>query len=86
MGRIKTKPMRMADALRRLLVRQPPSVTAHESIRLEGLPHISQIVGRLFEELFKLIFTKLYDELESGRDTKRHLVFKNYGDTETEAS
>jgi predicted glycosyltransferase len=42
-------PMRMADALRRLLVRQPPSVTAHESIRLEGLPHISQIVGRLFD-------------------------------------
>ena len=42
-------PMRLADALRRLLVRQPPSVTAHESIRLEGLPHISQIVGRLFD-------------------------------------
>lgn len=38
----------------------------------------------VFEELFKLIFTKLFDELESGRDTKRHLVFKNYGDTETE--
>jgi len=38
----------------------------------------------VFEELFKLIFTKLYDELESGRDRKRHLVFKNYGDTETE--
>lgn len=38
----------------------------------------------VFEELFKLIFTKLYDELESGRDTRRHLVFKNYGDTETE--
>lgn len=38
----------------------------------------------VFEELFKLIFTKLYDELESGRDKKRHLVFKNYGDTETE--
>ncbi|HOW74393.1 MAG TPA: type I restriction enzyme HsdR N-terminal domain-containing protein [Candidatus Competibacteraceae bacterium] len=38
----------------------------------------------VFEELFKLIFTKLYDELESGRDSKRHLVFKNYGDTETE--
>jgi hypothetical protein len=38
----------------------------------------------VFEELFKLIFTKLYDEIESGRDTKRHLVFKNYGDTETE--
>jgi type I restriction enzyme M protein len=38
----------------------------------------------VFEELFKLIFTKLYDELESGRDKKRHLVFRNYGETETE--
>lgn len=38
----------------------------------------------VFEEVFKLIFTKLYDELESGRDKKRTLVFKNYGDTETE--
>lgn len=38
----------------------------------------------VFEELFKLIFTKLYDEMESGRDKKRYLVFKNYGDTETE--
>ena len=38
----------------------------------------------VFEELFKLIFTKLYDELEGGRDRERHLVFKNYGDTETE--
>ena len=38
----------------------------------------------VFEELFKLIFTKLYDEMESGRDKKRTLVFKNYGDTETD--
>lgn len=38
----------------------------------------------VFEELFKLIFTKLYDEMESGCDKKRHLIFKNYGDTETE--
>lgn len=38
----------------------------------------------VFEELFKLIFTKLYDESESGRDKKRHLIFKNYGDTESE--
>lgn len=38
----------------------------------------------VFEELFKLIFTKLYDEMEGGRDKKRHLVFKNYGHTETE--
>jgi len=32
----------------------------------------------VFEEMFKLIFTKLYDEMEGGRDKKRHLVFKNY--------
>jgi type I restriction enzyme M protein len=38
----------------------------------------------VFEELFKLIFTKLHDEMEGGRDRKRHLVFNNYGDTETE--
>ncbi len=38
----------------------------------------------VFEELFKLIFTKLYDEMESGRNASRHLDFKNYGDTETE--
>ena len=38
----------------------------------------------VFEELFKLIFTKLYDEMESGRDHKRFLEFRNYGDTETE--
>jgi type I restriction enzyme M protein len=38
----------------------------------------------VFEEMFKLIFTKLYDELEGGRDEKRHLVFKNYGETDTE--
>ncbi|MBD3328124.1 N-6 DNA methylase, partial [Candidatus Peregrinibacteria bacterium] len=38
----------------------------------------------VFEELFKLIFTKLYDELESGRTQSRPLEFRNYGDTETE--
>jgi len=38
----------------------------------------------VFEELFKLVFTKLFDEMEGGRDKTRHLVFKNYGDTETE--
>ena len=38
----------------------------------------------VFEELFKLIFTKLFDEMEGGRDKKRHLIFKNYGETETE--
>ncbi|MCF8299395.1 MAG: N-6 DNA methylase [Saprospiraceae bacterium] len=38
----------------------------------------------VFEEMFKLIFTKLYDELESGRNKSRHLEFRNYGDTESE--
>ena len=38
----------------------------------------------VFEELFKLVFTKLFDEMESGRTETRHLAFRNYGDTETE--
>ena len=38
----------------------------------------------VFEELFKLIFTKLFDEMESGRNRTRHLTFRNYGDTDTE--
>lgn len=38
----------------------------------------------VFEELFKLVFTKLYDEMESGRNKKRNLEFRNYGDTEYE--
>ena len=36
------------------------------------------------KKFFKLIFTKLYDEMESGRNQARHLEFRNYGDTETE--
>lgn len=38
----------------------------------------------VFEELFKLIFTKLYDEWLGGRDRKLHLQFRNSGDTEAE--
>ncbi len=38
----------------------------------------------VFEEVFKLIFTKLFDELQSGRNRSRFLEFRNYGDTETE--
>jgi type I restriction enzyme M protein len=38
----------------------------------------------VFEECFKLIFTKLYDELESTRDKTRNLQFRNTGQTETE--
>jgi type I restriction enzyme M protein len=38
----------------------------------------------VFEELFKLIYTKLYDEMESGRTKSRYLEFRNYGDTDSE--
>lgn len=38
----------------------------------------------VFEEVFKLIFTKLYDEMESGRNRKRTLEFRNYGDTDSD--
>lgn len=37
----------------------------------------------VFEELFKLIFVKLYDEFESLNNRKRHLVFRNYGEHES---
>ncbi len=36
----------------------------------------------VFEEVFKLIYTKLFDEMESGRDKERYLEFRNYGDTD----
>lgn len=38
----------------------------------------------VFEEVFKLIFTKLYDEMESGRNNSRNLEFRNYGYSDTE--
>ncbi len=38
----------------------------------------------VFEEVFKLIFTKLYDELESTRNQTRQLQFRNTGQTEAE--
>lgn len=38
----------------------------------------------VFEEVFKLIFTKLFDELRSSRDRNRTLEFRNYGYTDSE--
>lgn len=38
----------------------------------------------VFEEVFKLVFIKLYDELEGARDKKRNLEFKNYGESDPE--
>lgn len=36
----------------------------------------------VFEEVFKLIYTKLYDEILSGSNKSRILEFRNYGDTD----
>lgn len=38
----------------------------------------------VFEELFQLIFTKLFDELSSTRNRARDLEFRNYGETGAE--
>ena len=38
----------------------------------------------VFEEVFKLIYTKLFDEMMSGRDKSRVLEFWNYGETDAD--
>jgi len=38
----------------------------------------------VFEEVLKLIFTKLYDELQSFRNPRRPLEFRNYGESDPE--
>lgn len=38
----------------------------------------------VFEEVFKLIYTKLFDEMKSTRDKSRILEFRNYGDTDSD--
>jgi type I restriction enzyme M protein len=38
----------------------------------------------VFEEVFKLVFTKLYDEYEGARNRRRLLEFRNSGQTEAE--
>ena len=38
----------------------------------------------VFEEVFKLIYTKLYDEMLSGRDKNRTLEFWNYSETDSD--
>ncbi len=38
----------------------------------------------VFEEVFKLIYTKLFDEMLGGRDKNRTLEFWNYGETDAE--
>lgn len=38
----------------------------------------------VFEEVFKLIFIKLYDELQNTRKLTTHLEFRNYGESDSE--
>jgi len=70
------------------LIKKDKLLTEHKSLKDLILEMEDEVLANagvdVFEELFKLIFTKLYDELQSGRDKKRHLEFRNYGYTETE--
>lgn len=70
------------------LVKKDKLVTEKKSLKDLILEMEDEVLANagvdVFEELFKLIFTKLYDEMESGRNKSRHLVFRNYGDTESE--
>ena len=38
----------------------------------------------VFEEVFKLIYSKLFDEFQCTRDKSRNLEFRNYGNTDQE--
>ncbi len=70
------------------LVKKDKLVTERKSLKGLILEMEDEVLANagvdVFEEMFKLIFAKLYDELKSGRDKQRHLEFRNYGDTETE--
>jgi type I restriction enzyme M protein len=70
------------------LVQKDKLVTEKKSLKDLILEMEDEVLANagvdVFEELFKLIFTKLYDEMEGGRNHTRHLEFRNYGDTETE--
>lgn len=70
------------------LIRKDKLVTERKSLKDLILEMEDEVLANagvdVFEELFKLIFTKLFDEMSSGRSKTRHLEFRNYGDTETE--
>jgi type I restriction enzyme M protein len=70
------------------LIKKDKLVTERKSLKGLILEMEDEVLANagvdVFEELFKLIFTKLYDEMESGRNKKRYLQFRNSGDTETE--
>lgn len=70
------------------LIQHDKLITEHRSLKDLILDMEDEVLANagvdVFEEVFKLIFTKLYDEKESGRNRQRNLEFRNYGYTETE--
>lgn len=70
------------------LIKKDKLVTERKSLRDLIVEMEDEVLANagvdVFEEVFKLIFTKLYDEFQSGRDKQRVLQFRNYGYTETE--
>jgi len=60
--------------------------TEHKSLKELILEMEDEVLANagvdVFEELFKLIFTKLYDEMQSGRSQYRYLEFRNDGSSE----
>lgn len=70
------------------LVKNDELVTKKKSLKGLILEMEDEVLANagvdVFEEVFKLIFSKLYDEMESGDDEERALEFRNYGETETE--
>ncbi|MFN8967621.1 MAG: N-6 DNA methylase, partial [Pseudanabaena sp.] len=74
------------------LIKKDKLITEKKSLKALILEMEDEVLANagvdVFEELFMLIFTKLYDEWESGRDEKRKktrlLEFRNTGQTDTE--
>lgn len=70
------------------LIKKDKLVTERKSLKDLILEMEDEVLANagvdVFEELFKLIFTKLFDEMQSGKNNSRFLEFRNYGDTETE--
>ncbi len=65
------------------LIKRDKLVTEHKSLKDLILEMEDEVLANagvdVFEELFKLIFTKLYDEMTSGQNRKRPLEFRNTG-------
>ncbi|EGT0000737.1 N-6 DNA methylase [Clostridium perfringens] len=70
------------------LIKKDKLITERKSLKDLILEMEDEVLANagvdVFEEIFKLIFIKLYDELRSGRNKSRTLKFRNYGDTETD--